>query len=136
MTSSPEEMNSIHYELEQAQLALVRARGTLPPFDDSPWVPVGRMKATDTDIDKLVENSEQELEVLATTSITDKAKVYRKSVNIKAKKRNSKIKQARAIYKANNNLTRQEIIKKFIHQIGLSVGTANTYYHVVKKGNP
>jgi hypothetical protein len=113
-TLSTEEMNSILIELEQAQLALVRSRGSLPPTDETPWTPVARRKATDSDVDNIVKQAEQEL--------------GDSSINL------SKMERARLIFNNNPGMSRKEMLGKFATELDLTPAASSTYYQTLRHG--
>lgn len=123
MELSKDEVNSIMFELEQEQMKHARSHGNLPNFNETPWVPVGRVRASDAEIDAMVEEAEDELDDESTVKPKSSAKG----------RKGQKMNQARNLFKSIKHLSRKGIIKQFISELGLSQGTANTYYYLLKK---
>jgi len=95
----------------------------LPTFIETPWIPVERIKASDDEIDALVEEAEHEFGDNTTTKTNTSTRG----------RKGQKMNQARKLFKSIKHLPRNEIVSKFMSELGLSSGTANTYYYVIKK---
>lgn len=119
-----EDLQSLHYELEQAQCNLARENGALPPFTEEKWIPVSRIKATDQEVDALVDSAETELNRNQTKETPN--------LPLVVKTRGEKKMKALQIMKSMKSKTRKEIISKFINELGMSTAMASTYFQSLK----
>ena len=145
-------------ELEQAQIEHANG-GTAPTVEK--WEPVARVKATDAEVDALVEGAEAELEGAKAVEATPvglgdetlvlkntKTKVVRvkkstakkkpKATVVKkpAGKKEKKVKKidlARDIFASNPKQPRKVVIGKIMSKTGLSPVAAATYYQICKR---
>ena len=144
-------------ELEQAQIEHANG-GTAPTVEK--WEPVARVKATDAEVDALVEGAEAELEGAKAVEATPvglgetlslkstKTKVVRvkkstakkkpKATVVKkpAGKKEKKVKKidlARDIFASNPKQPRKVVIGKIMAKTGLSPVAAATYFQICKR---
>ena len=117
-----EDLRTLPFELEQAQCELSRKNGFLPTFIDNPWTPIPRIKATESEVDALVEEAESELD----GRVSVKVKVSTK------KKRGEKLENATKIFKQMKNKSRKEVIAVYVNKLGMSPAMASTYFQSIR----
>ena len=126
MTESTD-LHSLHTELERAQCEISRMNSFLPPFVDIPWTPVSRVKATEKEVDALVEEAESELDV----GVKKPTVVARKGKAAKSK-RGEKLEIATHIFNKMKGKPRKEVVAVYVNTLGMSKAMASTYYQTIR----
>lgn len=124
-----EDLHSLHIELERAQCEISRMNSFLPPFIDVPWTPVSRVKATEKEVDNLVEEAESELDGGSSKTVT---KTEKSKTKVTKSKRGEKLENAIHIFKKMRGKSRKEVVAVYVSTLGMSKAMASTYYQMIK----